>query len=372
MLGFPMPAAPSAGNLLGQPLPDMFVLAVVAFSGAGYLAGLRRVRRSGRPGCSSAPLVGSLAWSCSPGSPVLGVACYAHVLFSMHMALATLVPTLLVGGAPITLALRALRRPIDPQVQGARDWLLPALHSRPAKLFTYPIVALSIYSGNVFSLYFGDLLGALTCSHLGHLAMLGDASSPVICCSGCSSASAPAPRVPHPIMVIIHLVAMMAHGVFGLVLMLTTNVIAPPTGISLSLLHGRLLVGWPGTRGRHRPGVRRDPRHRRHDHPCSAVDPRRPARGGSARPCADRADRAEADGEEDDLTRYDVFLTAASPHRGVNRPGTARQRPRRGMGAAGNFLTVLTDYSTGRRQPGSPGLDGHEPPRTRNLHFRSE
>ncbi|MFY1656015.1 cytochrome c oxidase assembly protein [Micromonospora sp. WMMD1274] len=245
MLGFPMPAAPSAGNLLGQPLPDMFVLAVVAFSGAGYLAGLRRVRRSGRPGCSSAPLVGSLAWSCSPGPPVLGVACYAHVLFSMHMALATLVPTLLVRGAPITLALRALRRPIDPQVQGARDWLLPALHSRPAKLFTYPIVALSIYSGNVFSLYFGDLLGALTCSHLGHLAMLGDASSPVICCSGCSSASAPAPRVPHPIMVIIHLVAMMAHGVFGLVLMQTTNVIAPrlasrrPSCMGASLLDGQ-------------------------------------------------------------------------------------------------------------------------------------
>ncbi|MEU7176402.1 cytochrome c oxidase assembly protein [Micromonospora tulbaghiae] len=43
------------------------------------------------------------------------------MLFSMHMVLAMLVPILLVGGAPITPALHALRRPIDPQVQGARD-----------------------------------------------------------------------------------------------------------------------------------------------------------------------------------------------------------------------------------------------------------
>ncbi|WP_422747336.1 cytochrome c oxidase assembly protein [Micromonospora sp. WMMD1219] len=55
----------------------------------------------------------------------------------------------------------------------------------------------------------------------------------------------PGPRVPHPIMVIIHLVAMMAHGVFGLVLMQTTNVIATrlasrrPSCMGASLLDGQ-------------------------------------------------------------------------------------------------------------------------------------
>ncbi|SCF47724.1 Cytochrome c oxidase caa3 assembly factor (Caa3_CtaG) [Micromonospora matsumotoense] len=35
------------------------------------------------------------------------------------------------------------------------------------------------------------------------------------------------PRIPHPVLVLIHLAAMMAHGFLGLALMQTTTVLAP-------------------------------------------------------------------------------------------------------------------------------------------------
>src|SRR6185369_13480902 len=77
----------------------------------------------------------------------LGVARYAYVLFSVHMVqhmiLSMVVPVLLVGGAPVTLALRALRRPADPRVRGVREWLMVVLHSRALRLLTQPAIALA-------------------------------------------------------------------------------------------------------------------------------------------------------------------------------------------------------------------------------------
>ncbi|WP_229402717.1 cytochrome c oxidase assembly protein, partial [Micromonospora okii] len=232
LLGFPVPAAPTPGRLLGQPLPDMFVLTVVALGVAGYLAGVRRLRRAGH----AWPLARTASWL--TGMAVLaaitglGVARYAYVLFSahmvQHMVLSMLVPILLVGGAPITLALRALRRPADPEVRGAREWLLLALHSRPAKLLTHPAVALVVYAGSLFGLYFSDLLGPLMRSHLGHLAMLAHfVLAGYLLFWVLIGVDPGRRRVPHPILVLVHLAAMMAHGFFGLVLMQTTTVIAP-------------------------------------------------------------------------------------------------------------------------------------------------
>ncbi|QGN50954.1 cytochrome-c oxidase [Micromonospora sp. WMMC415] len=318
VLGFPMPAAPTAGRLLGQPLPDLFVLTVVVLGAAGYLAGVRRLHRAGHRW----PVVRTASWLA--GLAVLGaitglgVARYAYVLFSVHMVqhmvLSMLVPILLVGGAPITLALRALRRPADPQLRGAREWLLLALHSRPAKLLTHPLVALGIYAGSLFGLYFSDLLGTLMRSHLGHLAMLGHfVLAGYLLFWVLIGVDPGRPRVPHPILVLVHLAAMMAHGFFGLVLMQTTTVIAPdwylavhPEWASALLADQKLGAGIAWAFG---------------EIPAAVVmillvrqwvraDHREQARLDRA------ADRAEATGEDDDLARYNAFLAAArSPRR---------------------------------------------------------
>ncbi|MEU5726685.1 cytochrome c oxidase assembly protein [Micromonospora sp. NPDC047738] len=313
LLGFSMPAAPTPGNLLGQPLPDLFFLTVTAGAAAAYLAGVRRLRRAGHrwPIARTASwLAGLLVLAAFTG---LGVARYAYVLFSAHMAqhmvLSMLVPILLVGGAPVTLALRALRRPADPQVRGAREWLMLALHSRPTKLLTHPLVALGIYTGSLFGLYFNDLLGALMRSHLGHLAMLVHfVASGYLLFWVLIGVDPGRRRIPHPILVLIHLAAMMAHGFFGLVLMQTTTVIAPdwyisvhPAWASSLLVDQKLGAGIAWAFG---------------EIPAAAVmillvrqwiraDQREQARLDRA------ADRAEATGEEDELTHYNAFLAAA-------------------------------------------------------------
>ncbi|QLQ40490.2 bifunctional copper resistance protein CopD/cytochrome c oxidase assembly protein [Micromonospora robiginosa] len=317
VLGFPMPSAPTVAHLLGQPLPDLFFLTVTVVGIGGYLAGVRRLRRGGHrwPVARTASwIAGLLVLAAATG---LGFARYAYVLFSVHMAqhmvLSMMVPILLVGGAPVTLALRALRRPTEPEVRGAREWLLRALHSRAARLLTHPLVALGIYTASLFGLYFSDLLGTLMRSHLGHLAMLGHfVLSGYLLFWVLIGIDPGRPRLPHPILVLIHFAAMMAHGFFGLALMQTTTVIAPdwylgvhPDWASSLLDDQKLGAGIAWAFGEIpaavvmvllvRQWIRADQREQRR---------------------LDRAaDRAEATGEDDDLARYNAFLAAAARDR---------------------------------------------------------
>ncbi|MDG4782384.1 cytochrome c oxidase assembly protein [Micromonospora sp. WMMD961] len=313
LLGFPMPSAPTPGNLLGQPLPDMFFLTLCVLGIGGYLAGVRRMHSAGHgwPVARTASWVGGLLLLAATTN--LGVARYAYVLFSAHMAqhmvLSMLVPILLVGGAPVTLALRALRRPTDPQVRGAREWLLILVHSRVTKLLTHPLVALGIYTASLFGLYFSNLLGVLMRSHLGHLAMLTHfVIAGYLLFWVLIGVDPGRRRLPHPLLVVLHLASMMAHGFFGLVLMQTTTLIAPdwytavhPTWASSLLTDQKLGAGIAWAFG---------------ELPAAVVmivlirqwiraDQREQARLDRA------ADRADATGEEDDLARYNAFLAAA-------------------------------------------------------------
>jgi cytochrome c oxidase assembly factor CtaG len=63
-----------------------------------------------------------------------------------HMVLAMLTPVFLALGAPITLALRTLPR-------RGRGWLLALVHSRFAKVVSFPVVAGVIFVANPFALY---------------------------------------------------------------------------------------------------------------------------------------------------------------------------------------------------------------------------
>jgi len=67
-----------------------------------------------------------------------------------HMVLSMVGPIFLALGAPVTLALRTL--PGDP-----RRKLLALLHSRVARVLTFPLVAFGIFVANPFILYFTDL-----------------------------------------------------------------------------------------------------------------------------------------------------------------------------------------------------------------------
>ncbi|WP_341927439.1 cytochrome c oxidase assembly protein [Nocardioides psychrotolerans] len=80
-----------------------------------------------------------------------GLAAYDTTLLSMHMVqhmvLSMVVPLALALGAPITLALRTL--PAAP-----RRWLLVLLHSRVAKVLSFPPLTFLLYVISPWALYF--------------------------------------------------------------------------------------------------------------------------------------------------------------------------------------------------------------------------
>jgi cytochrome c oxidase assembly factor CtaG len=80
-----------------------------------------------------------------------GLAAYDTTLLSVHMVqhmvLSMAVPVFCALGAPVTLALRTLpRRP--------RAWLLAVLHSRVARVLTFPPLTLALYVVSPWALYF--------------------------------------------------------------------------------------------------------------------------------------------------------------------------------------------------------------------------
>lgn len=80
-----------------------------------------------------------------------GIGAYDTTLLSVHMVqhmlLSMVVPLSLALGAPVTLALRTL--PKKP-----RSWLLAVLHSRVAKVLSFPPLAFALYVISPWALYF--------------------------------------------------------------------------------------------------------------------------------------------------------------------------------------------------------------------------
>jgi putative copper resistance protein D len=83
-----------------------------------------------------------------------------------------LAPLLLALGAPFTLALRAIPRSRDPDLPGAREWLLAILRGRPARLASHPLtVAVGVAAG-LYLTYSSAAFTLIVRSHPAHLAAL--------------------------------------------------------------------------------------------------------------------------------------------------------------------------------------------------------
>jgi putative copper resistance protein D len=107
-----------------------------------YLYGVWVLRRRGDrwPVGRTLAFVSGMAFAAL--ATVSGLAVYDDTLLSVHMAqhmvLAMLVPLAMALGAPVTLALRTLpRRP--------RRWLLAVLHSRAAKVLSFPPLTFALF-----------------------------------------------------------------------------------------------------------------------------------------------------------------------------------------------------------------------------------
>jgi cytochrome c oxidase assembly factor CtaG len=126
----------------------------IAIAAALYIAGLVVLRRRGDrwPAQRSISfLVGGLGSIAIATMSALGT--YDTVLFSIHivqhMILMMVAPLFLALGAPVTLALRTLpNRP--------RAMLLAVLHSRLARVLTFPPLTLALFIATPFALYYSQ------------------------------------------------------------------------------------------------------------------------------------------------------------------------------------------------------------------------
>lgn len=152
----------------------IFGSAAIVLAGV-YVAAVLRLRRRGDgwpPGRTTAWVLGCLVLLFVTSS---GVGRYMPAMFSIHMivhmCLSMLIPILLVLGAPVTLALRALPAAGRDGPPGPREWLLAALHSRLSRLLTNPVVATVLFVAGFYGLYLSSLFDTTASSHAGHLAM---------------------------------------------------------------------------------------------------------------------------------------------------------------------------------------------------------
>jgi len=116
-----------------------------------YLWGVWRLQSRGDrwPVGRTAAFLGAMVAAAM--ATVAGFGAYDDTLLSAHMAqhmiLSMLVPLMMALGAPITLALRTLpRRP--------RGWLLVALHSRVARVLSFPPLTFVLFVITPWALYF--------------------------------------------------------------------------------------------------------------------------------------------------------------------------------------------------------------------------
>lgn len=171
LTGDPLPPELTFGRLFTLWEFDPIWILVAAFGIFFYLAGVRRLKRRG----DSWSTLRTISWI--TGLVLLfwitnsGINVYQRYLFSTHMLghmlLTMLVPLLLVPGAPVTLAMRAIRKRKDGS-RGAREWILIAVHSKYAGIISNPIVAAVMFAGSLWVFYYSDLLRWSMVDHIGH------------------------------------------------------------------------------------------------------------------------------------------------------------------------------------------------------------
>ncbi len=244
--------------LTGAPLPpeltlerwftawnvDLLWAFAVAFGLFFYLAGVWRLHRRG----DRWPLYRTIFWvagmllllwvTCGP------INAYQDYLFSVHMVghmlLTMAIPLLMVSGAPVTLAARAIRKR-DDGTRGGREWILWAVHSPVSKVLTNPFVAAALFVGSLWVFYFTDLFRWSLYDHIGHEWMVAHFLITgylfVLSLIGID----PVPfRLPYPGRLVLLIGVMAMHAFFGITIMMQS-------GLMISEWFGAMGRTWGAT-----------------------------------------------------------------------------------------------------------------------------
>ena len=225
-----VPAAPTFSRILWAYEPDVFFIGVLILAVALYIKGVAILKKRGDAWPVGRTIAFALGIAGIDFATSGGLGVYAMYSFEYHMiahmTLGMIAPIGIVLGAPITLALRTLPQGRTSEERGPRQILVALLHSRVGILLTNPVIALALFDGSLFVLYFTDLFGNLMSSHAGHLLMnihfilAGFLFFMIII------GVDPSPRrIHHLVRIVILFAAMAIHAFFSIALLATTTLI---------------------------------------------------------------------------------------------------------------------------------------------------
>lgn len=228
--GIETPKPPTFSRILLSYEPDALMIGLLVVAVALYIKGVIVLTKRGDKWPVGRTISFALGISVIDFATSGGLGLYAHFAFSYHMIahmfLGMIAPIGIVLGAPITLALRTLPQGRTSTERGVRGSLISALHSRVGRFYTNPLIALAIFDGSLFALYFTSLFGGMMQSHAGHFFMnihfilAGTLFFYVVV------GVDPNPRkVPHLVRMVILFAAMSIHAFFSVALMSSTTLI---------------------------------------------------------------------------------------------------------------------------------------------------
>ncbi|MGW0700005.1 cytochrome c oxidase assembly protein [Streptomyces sp. NPDC002867] len=177
---------------------------------------------------------------------------YGMVMFSVHMVqhmvISMLSPIVILLGAPITLALRAL--PVAGRGRkGPRELLLMLLHSRYMRVVTHPAFTIPLFIASLYGLYFTPLFDFLMESKPGHIAMMLHFLAVGLVFFWPIMGVDPGPHRPGYVMRMLELFAGMPfHAFFGIALMMATAPMVeayenPPASLGIDALSDQNAAG---------------------------------------------------------------------------------------------------------------------------------
>ncbi|MGW1754607.1 cytochrome c oxidase assembly protein [Streptomyces mirabilis] len=178
---------------------------------------------------------------------------YGMVMFSVHMVqhmvISMLSPILILLGAPITLALRALPVAATRGNKGPRELLLMFLHSRYMRIITHPAFTIPLFIASLYALYFSPIFDFLMGSKTGHIAMMCHFLAVGLVFFWPIMGVDPGPHRPGYLMRMLELFAGMPfHAFFGIALMMASGPMVetyknPPASLGIDALSDQSAAG---------------------------------------------------------------------------------------------------------------------------------
>ena len=228
--GIEMPAPPTLSRVLLGYEADGLMLGLLIFLVALYIKGVVILTKRGDKWPVGRTIAFALGISAVDFATSGGLGLYSHFAFAnhmmAHMVLGMIAPIGIVLGAPITLALRTLPLGRNQQESGIRGIFIELLHSKLSKFYTNPVVALVIFDGSLFALYFTPLFGNIMQGHSGHFFMSLHFLLAGFLFFQVLIGIDPLPRkVPHIAKIIVIFAAMSIHAFFSISVMSATTLL---------------------------------------------------------------------------------------------------------------------------------------------------